>query len=364
MLRTRSGLPKHCSWNVDRHGTRRVRFRKAGFSTYLAGIPWSEDFMRQYAAALEGTKAQAANIGAERTLPGSLNALIVSYYGSPDFLGLKASTATVRRNIIERFRSEHGNKPVARLERKHINDIIGTKSATPQAGNNLLKVLRVLLSHAVEIGMIANNPAIGVKRYKSRGEGFHTWTEIEVAQFEDAYPIGTKERLTLALLLYTGQRIGDMARMGWQHVKDGSIAVRQEKTEAPLMIPMHPELVRVLAAVPRSNLTFMVTDDGAAFTAKALSNWFGKRSRAAGLMRCTAHGLRKLAATRLANAGCSAEQIKAITGHKTLAEVERYTRAADQVRLAQAALALQVRAEREQDLSSLETRLDKQAGKG
>jgi hypothetical protein len=77
MLRTKSGLPKHCSWNCDRHGTRRVRFRKAGFSTYLTGTPWSEDFMRQYAAALDGVKAQAGNIGTERTKPGTINALIV-----------------------------------------------------------------------------------------------------------------------------------------------------------------------------------------------------------------------------------------------------------------------------------------------
>lgn len=58
MLRTKSGLPKHCAWNTDQHGKRRVRFRKAGFSTYLTGTPWSEDFMRQYAAALDGVKEQ------------------------------------------------------------------------------------------------------------------------------------------------------------------------------------------------------------------------------------------------------------------------------------------------------------------
>jgi hypothetical protein len=52
-------IAKHC----DRHGKRRVRFRKAGFSTYLIGTPWSEDFMRQYASALDGVKAQATNIG-------------------------------------------------------------------------------------------------------------------------------------------------------------------------------------------------------------------------------------------------------------------------------------------------------------
>src|SRR5262249_45315760 len=108
MLRTRSGLPKHCGWNIDRaDGKRRVRFRKSGFSTYLKGIPWSEDFMRQYAAALEGVKARAENIGAVRTIPGSFDAACVSYYRSPDFRGLKASTQRVRRNVIERFQNEH-----------------------------------------------------------------------------------------------------------------------------------------------------------------------------------------------------------------------------------------------------------------
>jgi len=362
MLRTRSGLPKHCSWATDRHGKRRVRFRRNGVSAYLTGIPWGEDFMRQYAAALQGAQPQPSTIGASRTLPGSINALVVSYYGSPDFRGLKGSTAIVRKNIIERFRREHGNKPVARLERKHIKDIIGVKSETPQAANHLLKVVRLLLNYAVEIGMIARNPALGMKGYASRGEGFHTWSEAEVAQFEAAYPIGTKERLAFAFAIYTGQRISDVVKLGWQHVKDGWIAVRQEKTDNPLMIPMHPELVRILAAVPRSNLTFLVTDRGATFTAAGLSNWFGKRCRKAGLAG-TAHGLRKTAATRLANAGCSTDQIKAITGHRTTKEVERYTRAADQARLAAAALQLQLRAEREQDFVQPETRLDKRAEK-
>jgi integrase len=359
MLRTKSGLPKHCSWATDRHGKRRVRFRKDGISRYLSGTPWSDNFMRQYGTALDGALPQSRTIGASRTLPGTINALAVSYYGSPDFRGLKASTAALRRNIIERFRNEHGNKPVARLERKHINDILGAKSKTPQAANNLLKVLRLLLNYAITIGMIPRNPAIGVKGYAARGEGFHTWSEAEVTQFEATYSIGTKERLAFALAIYTGQRISDVVKMGWQHVKDGWIAVRQEKTNTPLLIPMHPELVRMLAAVPRNNLTFLVTVRGATFTAGGFSNWFSKCCHKAGLVG-TAHGLRKTAATRLANAGCSTDQIKAITGHRTTKEVERYTRAADQTRLAAAALQLQLRAEQEQNLSQPETRLDKQ----
>jgi integrase len=359
MIRTRSGLPKHCSWNPDRHGTRRVRFRKSGFSTYLTGIPWSEDFMRQYAAALEGVTVQTTNVGASRTLPGSVNALIVSYYRSPEFRGLKASTATVRKNIIEAFRREHGDKPLVRLERDHIKNIIGAKADTPEAANNLLKTLRLLLNYAVDVGMIASNPAIGVKRFKSRSEGFHTWSEGEVAQFEAAYPIGTQERLAFALLVYTAQRVADVARMGWQHVRSDRIAVRQEKTDAPLLLSIHPELAHVLASVPRNNLTFLVTGHGAAFSAGGLSNWFGKACRAAGLVRCTAHGLRKAACKRMADAGCTVHEIAAVSGHRSLKEIERYTREADQARLARAALDRQLRAEREQDLSNLETRLDK-----
>jgi integrase len=363
MLRTKSGLPKHCSWNTDRHGKRRVRFRKAGFTTYLSGIPWSDDFMRQYAAALEGVRAQTANVGIERTKPGSFNALCVSYYRSPEFRGLRASTQALRKNIIERFRNEHGEKPIARLGRAHIKDIIGAKASTPAAANNLLKVLRILLSYAVDIGMMVNNPAIGVKRYKSESEGFHTWTEAEIAQFQARHPIGTRAGLALALLLYTAQRRGDVVRMGWQHVRGNWVDVRQEKTGTPVSVPLHPDLVRALASVPRTNLTFLMTERGAPFAPHAFSDWFRKQCRRAGLPHCSAHGLRKAAATRLANAGCSANQIMAITGHRSLTQVAPYVRKADQRRLAQQAIDMQLGSEREQTLSNLPTRLDKNGSK-
>jgi hypothetical protein len=139
MRRNRSGLPEHCSRHPDRHRKLRVRFRWRGFSTYLKGEPWSDDFMRQYAAALEGVKAQAAEIGASRTLPGSINALVVSYYKLV-FPRLKASTQAVRRNILERFRAEHGNNPVRLLRRDHVDAIITAKKETPEAANNLRKV--------------------------------------------------------------------------------------------------------------------------------------------------------------------------------------------------------------------------------
>src|SRR5262245_50073970 len=178
MLKTRSGLPKHCTWQADRDGNRRVRFRRRGVSRYLTGIPWSEDFMRQYAAALEREHGQRAQIGAaKRTLPGSFSALCVSYYQSPEFRALRESTQAMRRSILERFRAEHGHRLHRELRRKQLRALMGTMQKTPEAANNLLKVLRVVLNHAVENNMIAANPAIGIKRYRSRNpEGNHTWT--------------------------------------------------------------------------------------------------------------------------------------------------------------------------------------------
>jgi integrase len=232
-------------------------------------------------------------------------------------------------------------------------------SSLNRPGANVTGVTLLWRSRRLDQGMIDTNPAVGLRGYKSRGEGYHTWTETEVAQFQATHPVGTTARLAFVLALYTAQRVSDVVRMGWQHVKGDRIAVRQKKANKPLLIKMHPELVRVLASVPKGNLTFLVTERGAPFTPAGLPNWFGKRCREAGLRQCSAHGLRKLAATRLANAGASTDHIKARTGHETSKEVERYTRAADQARLDEQALELQLRAEREQNLVQPETRLDK-----
>lgn len=205
MRRAKNGLPKFCGWNLERKdGKRRVRFRKDGFSAYLSGTPWSEPFMRQYAAAVDRAKPQAGSIGADRILPGSIDALAVAYYRSPEFCALAPSTQGDRRRIVERLRAEYGKLPIARLERKHIKDMMAEKAATPQAANNLLKVLRVLLNCAVDLEMVSANIATGIKKYKQKGDGFHCWNDAEVEQFRAAHAIGTRARLALELLLGTG----------------------------------------------------------------------------------------------------------------------------------------------------------------
>ncbi len=196
-------------------------------------------------------------------------------------------------------------------------------------------MLRILMRFALDEGWRRDDPTHGVRRLRVPTDGFHTWTEAEIAAFEAHWAVGSRARLAMALLLYTGQRRSDMIRMGRQHLKDGCLHLRQQKTGTRLAIPVHPRLAEVLAASAPDQMTFLLTQPGAPFTSAGFGNWFADRVREAGLPgACAAHGLRKAAARRLAEAGCSAHEIMAITGHRSLKEVAVYTQAADQLRLA------------------------------
>jgi len=136
--------------------------------------------------------------------------------------------------------------------------------------------------------------------------------------------------------------------MGWQHIRiDGGkkkIAVRQQKTNTPLLIPIHADLEQALAALPREHLTFVMTDLGKSFSPKGFSNWFRERCDEAGLPQCSAHGLRKLAGIRMVEARCTDREIMAVLGHKTVSQLTVYVRGADQSLLAEQAFAKQAAA--------------------
>jgi integrase len=320
----------------DRHGKLRRYFRKPGLKRIaLHGLPGSDEFMTAYQLALAGQPARI-EIGAGRTKPGTVNAAIVGYYGSLAFRALAPGTQKMRRAILERFREAHGEKRIALLPHEFIVRTLGKKS--PFAARNWHKTLRGLLQFAVSDGFRADDPTQGIKLPRMKSDGVHTWTEAEIAQYEETHALGTRARLALALLLYTAQRRGDVVGMGRQHVRDGAITVRQQKTGATLEIPIHTKLRKALDATPSEHLTFLVTEHGKPFTAAGFGNWFRECCNEAGLPRaCSAHGLRKAACRRLAEAGCTAHQIAAISGHASLREVERYTKAADQARLARQA---------------------------
>jgi integrase len=280
--------------------------------------------------------------GTSRALPGTVNAAVTGYFNSAAFRKMAPDSRRTRRGILEQFRSEHGEKRISLLKREHIQGMLNAKADTPPTARKFLSALRALMVFCVDpsVRLRPDDPTQGIAAPRPKpSDGFHTWTEDEIAQFEAVHPIGSRARLAMALLLYTGQRgRSDIVRLGRQHIRAGMIYVRQQKTGTPLEIPMHPDLTSILDATPSGNLTFLVTGKGKPFSPGAFGNWFRQMCLQAGLSHCSPHGLRKAACRRLAEAGCSANVIAAISGHKSLREVERYTKAADQARMARSAI--------------------------
>jgi integrase len=326
---------------VDRHGKVRHYYRRHGYPrTALPGLPGSAEFMEAYANVQPCDVPAPARVATDKLTPGTINAAIIGIYQSPAFLALKAITKTGLRSRLETFRAQYGDKRVATLQRRNINDMLAEKAGKPGAQLNTLRTLKALMTFAVDAGMRPDNPTIGIKVSKKKSDGHHSWSEDEIAMFEAPHPIGTRSRLALALLLYTAQRRADVVRMGRQHVRDGLLHVTQSKTGVSLAIPIHETLADIVAATPSEHMTFLATHTGLSFTPAGFGNWFRGECRLAGLpLECAAHGLRKAACRRLAEAGCSAHEIMSISGHKTLSEIERYTKAADQVRMARKAMA-------------------------
>jgi integrase/recombinase XerD len=218
------------------------------------------------------------------------------------------------------------------LQPKHVGKLRDELVNLPVVANIRLKALRALFSWAVEEEEAPHDPTAGVKAIKHVSKGFHSWELNEIDEFEKRHPVGSKARLAMALLLYTACRREDVVRLGSQHVRDGRIRYRQAKNEhrnpVDIDIPVHQDLKVVIEATPSKHLTFLKTEYGRSFTPAGFGNRFREWCNQAGLPHCSAHGLRKAAAARLAKRGATAHEIMAITGHRSLEEVERYTRAA------------------------------------
>jgi integrase len=224
-----------------------------------------------------------------RATPGTMNALALSFFAAPSFSTLGPSTRNTYRWTIERLCREHGDKRVALLRRQHIVKLMAAR--TPGAANKLRKALRAMMTHAVALGLLSDDPTSAVRAIQTRTAGFHSWSDVEISQFEERHPVGSRARLAMALLLYSGQRRGDVIRMGPQHVRNGVLYIKQEKTGAELAIPVHPELATIIASVPRHHLTFLTTRFDRPFEASTFSHWFRDQCNAAGLPHCSAHGL-------------------------------------------------------------------------
>jgi site-specific recombinase XerD len=348
MKRRSTPFPRYTTNYQDRHGKWRSEFRRGAVRVSLPEPLLGPEYWEAYRAALADYIAgrepgRRSEVGAERTKPGTVAAAFIAYTGSAAFKnGLADSTQKVHFNILSRWRDQWGDRRLSQLQRRHVIDWLNERAETPAAAQVFLKVLRRLMQYCISIDLLENDPTHGVKPPKYRTVGYHTWTDAEIAQYRQRHPLGTNARLALELLLDTAQRRQDVVRMGRQHLRNGGceIHVKQQKTGWEGDIPIGPELAAPLTQVPMSNLTFLTTAWGAPYTAAGFGNAFRDWRNEAGLPKhCVMHGLRKAQCRQLAEKGCTPHEIQAISGHITLAEVQRYTKAVDQARLARIAKA-------------------------
>jgi len=313
--------------------------------------------MEEYKRCADGIDAPAIKPGADRFMPGTFDDLIARWYASSDFEGLKLRTRTAYRNDIERWRAKYGRAMVRDLRPQDVQTAMQERLPHKTSANNLRKRLGQLMRFANTIEYVDKNPVLAIKPYKIEGEGYHSWTDDEIAKYEATHPVGTKARLMFDLLLWTGQRRGDVRTLGPVHIQNGRLIFYQEKGDKKHLvdIPILQPLAESILATETGRFCFLISKSGTPYGRDSIGNYFREWCNQAGLKHCTAHGMRKAAARRFAEAGCTNQEIKSWTGHSTDSEVARYTKAASNKMMADAA-AVKL-------LANLATELDKNSDK-
>lgn len=348
-------LPKYVTAFADRHGKERLRFRRVGFeSYYFKSKLGTEDFRKEYRLCLD-SQSIATPVKVKRSVPGTIDELVARYCSIPSRLGPTETTQRKIRNILEKFRKEHGHRIVAHLEFEHVEAILQRKMKRRKVGmrmeggveaaRKLRKELVRLFDFAIKSRMLERNPATLADRIKiapsDRSKGYYSWTEDDIDQYRVRHPLGTRARLAMELMLWTGQRRIDAIHLGPKHVATGRIELSQSKGGKVLGLPVAPQLLEAIIAMPalpEGAECFLLNEQGRPFTNAGFGNWFRTRCDQAGLPQCTAHGLRKAMMRRLADVETSQQGLKSVSGHSRDEEVAIYVRGAEQRRLAAAAI--------------------------
>lgn len=322
--------PPHLQRESTRHG-RTVWYVRIGKGSRIRlqspyGTP---AFDAEYRAAVEGRPIQAR----PGATAGSLQWLYERYRDSGAWRGLSIATRRQRENIFRQVMAKAGTEPAIAINRASVIAGRDERSATPSQARNFLDAMRGLFRWAFEAGHVKIDPTAGVKNPKrKKTAGFPKWTEADVVAYEAHWPIGTRQRVWLDVLLYSGLRRGDMVRVGRQHVRDGVIEFATEKGGVALTLPILPILTATLKAGPCGDLTFICGERGTPLTKESFGNMFSEAARAAGV-RKSAHGVRKLGATRAADKGATTWQLDALFGWQGGGTSAIYTREADRRRL-------------------------------
>jgi integrase len=333
---------RYITTDRDRHGNLRYYFRRPGKPKMrLRGLPGSEEFMTGYKAALADNKAAA--LQAEK----SFESLCRRYYKSPYFQGLEEYTQRRKRtvldeicNMVDESGRRYGVAPYASMKKVHVRMLRDMKVGTPGAADFRLKQISALFTWAIKNDLATFNPAEKLEKLAGRSDGYYTWTDDDVEAFEAHWPVGSKPRLAMSIMLYLGVRRSDAVAIGKKHEsKDGlSVIFSQFKGRKKgtkfLTLPILPPLRAILDASELGKETWLEAAGGNPHSSNSFGNKFKSWCVKAGLPQCNCHGLRKIGAVRAAEAGVSEHELMAMFGWDDANMARIYTRKAAQKKLA------------------------------
>lgn len=255
-----------------------------------------------------------------------------AYQKSDKFTNRSQSTQSTYLTYLTGIERQFKGAPINDVTKGDVRAILDKMQGRPGAATMTLLVMRNLVKYALERDWIRTDPTLGIEAPESGDAEHEPWDEalVDLALADPA--VG----LPVALLLYTGQRIGDVCRMRWSDIRDGYVYVKQQKTGKELDIRLHENLARMLAATPKESLTIIHGPKLRPMRPPTLRLQLQKFA-AGHNTHVVPHGLRKNAVLALLEAGCSTGEVSSITG-QSLAMVERYARRRNNRRIGTAAI--------------------------
>lgn len=321
MVRNRVGTPYYY---LERHrGTERNQKRQR-----LPNDPRSEDFWAEYARLMQ--------IAVPKARTDTIDCLIAAWQASPEWQQMRPKTRSEWERYTGRISAAWGPLEVRGVEPRYVLALRDQYAATPASANNLLRCLSSMMAWSVPRGWRNDNPCREVKPLRG-GDGYAPWLwEVIEASRTELNLERPDLWWAVALALFTGQRQGDVLAMRWDAISGSIIAVRQEKTNKRLAVPIHRDLAAVLETIPRRALTILTSSEARPWTKDGFKASWNKHKPAA-VRGLVFHGLRKSAVVMLLEAGCTDAEVASITG-QSRDMIEHYAKQVNQGRLAAAAV--------------------------
>ena len=312
-------------------------YRRGKFNVRLVEKPGSAAFASEYAKADTDYNKKPENTANTVIVPGTFRELATKYLASPEFKAVRETTKKNYRQGTNLAIQLLGRWSVDKIEMPHIVKLRDKYAATPGKANLLVQQIRLIYGWGIPRGYAKHNPAnFRDTSIRALPTGEHMpWPEPLLEKF--LLHAAPEVAATIAVGLYTGQRIGDCLKLSWRDISANGIKVTQQKTGKDLLIPLHPDLEIVLDALPKRSTRILTTKTGRVWT---MTNWHETLKREKNRLGGDGyvfHGLRKSAVCRLIQAGCSTHEAGSITG-QSADMVEYYARQIDQQKLAKSAM--------------------------